>query len=78
MSRTYIEKIRWTPRVEGFWIGFEARLAGDRTDDLSIEISLRHGERTLASDRYLVVQREVDRVVALSDPGIDDFRNELL
>ena len=78
VSRTYIEKIRWTPRVEGFSIGFEARLAGDRTEDLSIEVALRHGNRMLASDRYLVVQREVDRVVALSDPGIDDFRNELL
>ena len=25
---TYVDKIRWTPRVEGFAIGFEARLAG--------------------------------------------------
>ena len=32
----------------------------------------------LAKDRYLVVNREVDRMIVLSDPGIDDFRNELL
>ena len=39
---------------------------------------LCHGERLLAKDRYLVVNREVDRMIVLSDPGIDDFRNELL
>jgi hypothetical protein len=32
----------------------------------------------LAADRYLVVDGEVHRGVALSDPGIDDSRNELL
>ena len=31
----------------------------------------------LASDRYRVVQREADRIIVLSDPGIDDFRNAL-
>ena len=78
VARTYIDKIRWTPHVEGFAIGFEARVAGDRVDDLSVEVELRHGERLLARDRYQVVDREVDRVIVLSDPGIDDFRNELL
>ena len=32
----------------------------------------------LADDRYRVVDSEVDRRIVLSDPGIDDFRNELL
>ena len=32
----------------------------------------------MARDRYQVVDREVDRFIVLSDPGIDDFRNELL
>ena len=39
---------------------------------------MRHGERLLARDRYQVVDREVDRIIVLSDPGIDDYRNELL
>ncbi|MDB5941764.1 MAG: putative b-glycosidase, Glycoside Hydrolase Family 2 [Ramlibacter sp.] len=78
VSRTYIDKIRWTPRVEGYEIGFEARLAGDPIDDLSVEITLRQGKRLLAKDRYQVVDGEVDRFIVLSDPGIDDFRNELL
>ena len=78
VGRTYIEKIRWTPHVEGFAIGFEARIAGDVRDDLSVEVRLTHGSRMLAHDRYCVVEGETDRIIVLSDPGIDDFRNELL
>ena len=32
----------------------------------------------LAHDRYCIVDRDVDRQIALSDPGIEDFRNDLL
>ena len=32
----------------------------------------------MAHDQYLVVAGEVHRRIALSDPGVDDFRNELL
>jgi hypothetical protein len=78
VSRTYIEKIRWTPHVEGFSLGFEARIVGDPAEDLWIDIALRHRKRVLARDRYQVVDREVDRIIVLSDPGIDDYRNELL
>lgn len=78
VARTYVNKVRWTPIVEGFAIGFEVRIAGDACDDLWVDISLRHGPRILARDRYQVVDREVERSIVLSDPGIDDFRNELL
>jgi len=78
VPRTHVDKIRWTPQVEGFSLGFEARLLGDLRQDLSLEVELRHGARLLAHDRYRVVDGEVDRVIVLSDPGIDDFRNELL
>jgi beta-galactosidase/beta-glucuronidase len=78
VPRTYVDKVRWTPKVEGFQIGFEVRVRGDKADDLAIEISLSHGDRLLARDRYQVIDMEVDRFIALSDPGIDDFRNELL
>ncbi|MFD0669363.1 glycoside hydrolase family 2 TIM barrel-domain containing protein [Ramlibacter sp. MAHUQ-53] len=78
VPRTYVDKIRWTPRVEGFAIGFEARVAGDLAGDLAIELHLALEGRTLARDRYRVVDGEVDRFIVLSDPGIDDFRNELL
>ena len=75
---TYIDKLRWTPRVEGYSIGFYARIAGDPQDNLLVEVTLCLGHRLLACDRYQVVDGEVDRSIALSDPGIDDFRNELL
>lgn len=78
VARTYLEKLRWTPHVEGFSIGLEARITGDARADLDIEVELRHGERLLAADRYRVIDHEADRQIVLSDPGIDDFRNELL
>ena len=75
---TYIEKIRWTPRVEDYAINFYARIGGDPCNELTLEITLHHGERLLARDRCAVLDGEIDRTLALSDPGIDDFRNELL
>ncbi|GAB3647115.1 glycoside hydrolase family 2 protein [Ramlibacter alkalitolerans] len=78
VGRSFIDKIRWTPRLEGFAIGLEARIGGVQHQDLSLELELKHGDRLLARDRYRVVDGEVDRYVVLSDPGIDDFRNELL
>ena len=78
VAKTYIQKVRWTPHVEGFAFTFEARMAGEPADDLTLEITLQHGQRMLARDRYQVVGKEVDRKIILSDPGIDDYRNELL
>lgn len=78
VSRTYVQKIRWTPHVEGFALTFEARVVGDAVDGVSIEVQVRHRDRVLADDRYMVIDGEVDRRIILSDPGIDDFRNELL
>jgi beta-galactosidase/beta-glucuronidase len=78
VPRTYIARIRWTPRVVGFAIQFEAKIVGDPIDDLSVEVELRHDGRLLARDRYQVIENEADRQIILSDPGIDDFRNEIL
>jgi beta-galactosidase/beta-glucuronidase len=78
VGRTYIEKLRWTPHVAGFAITFEVRIAGDRAEELAVEVELSHGKRRLAKDRYQVVDNEADRRIVIADPGIDDFRNELL
>ncbi|MBC8087183.1 MAG: glycoside hydrolase family 2 [Phycisphaerae bacterium] len=78
VSHTYVEKLRWTPHLDGLAITIEARIAGELTGELQIEILLQHGDRLLARDRYSIIDREVDRRIILSDPGIDDFRNELL
>jgi hypothetical protein len=78
VSSTYIEKIRWTPHLESFALGFEARVAGDPIEYLIVDLLLLHGQRVLAQDSYVVIDGEADRRIILSDPGIDDFRNELL
>lgn len=78
IGRTYIDKIRWTPNLEGFEIGFDALVGGDPRSGLTIELVLSHGDRLLAEDSYRVIDCEASRRVVLSDPGIDDSRNELL
>ena len=45
---------------------------------LQLSVRLTAGEQLLAHDTYTVIAGEVHRRIALSDPGIDDFRNTLL
>ncbi len=75
---TYIGHVRWTPNVERWEIGFEARLEGERREGLRLNVKLFAGESMIADDTYAVIAGEVHRRIALSDPGIDDYRNELL
>jgi beta-galactosidase/beta-glucuronidase len=75
---TWIDRIRWTPNLERWELGFEAWLGGARRDGLKLGVKLRVGDTLLADDTYGVVAGEVHRRIALSDPGIDDYRNSLL
>ena len=75
---TWIGSVRWTPNTERWEIGFEAHLAGERREGLRLNVKLFAGDQLLADDTYAVVAGEVHRRIALSDPGIDDYRNELL
>ena len=75
---TWIESLRWTPSLERWELGFEAWLSGEPRERLRLGVKLRAGDQLLADDTYTVVAGEVHRRIALSDPGIDDFRNELL
>ena len=78
VSHTYISKLRWTPHFDGFEIGCEAFVAGDLREGMTIEARILHGAKVLADDRYKVINGEAHRKISLSDPGIDDSRNELL
>ena len=78
VGATYIKSLRWTPIFEGFEIGCQILAAGDHTSGLTVEVKLSHGGKLLADDVYLLVGQEANRKIALSDPGIDDSRNELL
>jgi beta-galactosidase/beta-glucuronidase len=75
---TYLGSLRWTPNLERWEIGFEAWTMGQRRDDLRCRVKLVGAGKVLADDSYAVIAGEVHRRMALSDPGIDDYRNELL
>lgn len=75
---TYIGYVRFTPVMERWEIGFEAQLHGTRREGLRMTVKLSFGDQLIADDTYTVVAGEVHRRIAFSDPGIDDYRNELL
>ena len=75
---TWIAAIRWTSNVERWEIDFEAHLGGEKRENLRLNVKLHANGNLLADDTYAVIAGEVRRRIALSDPGIDDYRNELL
>jgi beta-galactosidase/beta-glucuronidase len=75
---TRIARVAFTPNLARWEIGVQAWLEGERRSNLRLGIKLRNGATVLAADTYQIVNNEVHRGVALSDPGIDDSRNELL
>jgi beta-galactosidase/beta-glucuronidase len=78
VPRTFIQSLRWTPIFETFEIGCEVFAGGDIQDDMFVEVKIWHDDQLLADDIYKVLAGEANRKIALSDPGIDDSRNELL
>jgi beta-galactosidase/beta-glucuronidase len=78
LPATWISRLRWTPNLERWEIGLDVRLDGVPRDDLQLRATLRAAGTVLADDRYAVIGGEVQRRILLSDPGIDDYRNELL
>jgi beta-galactosidase/beta-glucuronidase len=79
VANTYIGRLKWTPIFETFEIGCEVFAVGDfPPKDMFVEVKIWHGEQLLADDNYKLVSGEANRKIALSDPGIDDSRNELL
>jgi len=78
VAHTYIHKLRWTPVFENFEISCQVYVAGDMEDDLTVEVKLWFDTKMLADDEYKIIGGEAHRKIALSDPGIDDSRNELL
>jgi beta-galactosidase/beta-glucuronidase len=78
LPATRIRTVRWTPALADWAIGLHATLAGVARSDLRLRVRLSVGEDTLADDTYSVVGGEVNRRIVPSDPGVDDYRNELL
>lgn len=78
LPSTYVRSLRWTPVFDNFEIGCEVVAGGDIDRQLSVEVRVLHNGVLLAADRYLLVGQEANRKIVLSDPGIDDSRNDLL
>ena len=79
VPQTRIDALHWTPHLERWEIGVEVRLEGSIAPGMSLRVRLYTDAGELSDDRYgLSSSSEVVRRIALSDPGIDDYRNELL
>jgi beta-galactosidase/beta-glucuronidase len=78
VPQTAIDRLRWTPNLARWEIGLEASIVGTRRDGVRLRVHLVCGGELIADDTYAVVNGEVQRRIALSDPGIDDYRNGLL
>jgi hypothetical protein len=78
VAASYIASLRWTPIFETYEIGCEVLASGEILEDLFVEVKIWHGQLLLADDHYKLLGNEASRKISLSDPGIDDSRNELL
>lgn len=79
LPATTIAHLLWLPNLQRWEIGLEVTIAGSRGgDNLRLQVTLRTGAKLLMDDTYTVIGTDVTRRIALSDPGIDDYRNELL
>jgi beta-galactosidase/beta-glucuronidase len=78
VPEAWIRCIRWTPNLERWELSLEAIVGGPVSPRLRLHVRLSVGDLLIADDTYAVVAGEVHRRIALSDPGIDDYRNELL
>lgn len=78
VPRAWLASLRWTANLARWEIGMDALVAGPPGERFWLRVRLHIGDVLFAEDRYSVVAGQVHRTIALSDPGIDDFRNELL
>jgi hypothetical protein len=73
--------LAWTANLERWEIGLDAYVIGHPHPHRKLRLGVKltvDDELIIAHDTYTVIAGEVHRRIALSDPGIDDFRNELL
>lgn len=84
----YLASVKWTSSLKKWEIGLEVHVGGGVHDGVQLAVRIWSGQQTLAMDGYTFVAdplsagskaaAELYRKIALSDPGIDDFRNDLL
>jgi beta-galactosidase/beta-glucuronidase len=76
---TWISAVRWSSSLDRWDIGLEAHISGAWREGLRLGVKLHLSSgRVIGDDTYSLTSTEIVRRIALSDPGIDDSRNELL
>ena len=78
LPSTHIHRLVLMSHLERWEIGCDVVIKGLNSDTLELRVKVMDDERVMADDRYGVVEHQVHRRIALSDPGIDDFRDQLL
>src|SRR3954451_6093135 len=88
LPETFIESVTWTSSLAHWEIGLEMHAQGPSVDGSWLAVRMSARDQILVEDRYAIVNAapergpnrlgELHRRIALSDPGIDDFRNDLL
>jgi beta-galactosidase/beta-glucuronidase len=81
VPQPHLKTLRWTPYLDRWEVALTAHVCGAdgfTPQELTLALKLYGRGVLLVDDRYSVSGGEVHRRIALSDPGIDDFRNELL
>jgi beta-galactosidase/beta-glucuronidase len=76
--RSYIDQLKWSSSLERWDIGLDASIAGEWREGLRLSVRLTVKGRVLSHDSYTLTSSEISRRIVLTDPGIDDSRNELL
>ena len=74
---THISSLQWDSNLERWEICLTALVHAEQ-QKTTLRVRLQAGDQLLALDTYAVIAGEVHRRIALSDPGIDDYRNTLL
>lgn len=74
----HLGAVEWSSSLARWEIGLDAIIAVPPGRRLTLAVKLMREHIVLATDTYEVVSCEVHRRIALSDPGIDDYRNDLL
>jgi beta-galactosidase/beta-glucuronidase len=78
VPKSRIDTLQWSSSLERWDIGLDATVIAQPGEKLILDVSLVREQQTIAHDAYEIFSGEVHRRIALSDPGIDDFRNDLL
>ena len=78
VHQSAIAKLCWTPHLDRWEIALAVHFGPLCPRPVSVNVRLHCRGVVLASDRYSAAAGEVHRRIALSDPGVDDFRNEFL